>query len=94
MSVSLRLRHAIWLFAAIAFSQSTTLARACDIGHWIDKVLGDGRIVKLEDGSLWQVDEIDTVTSSIWLPMSDIIVCDDKLINVDDNESVGARHLR
>ena len=48
----------------------------------------------LEDGSLWEVDPIDTVTSSIWLPVSDIIICGNRLINEDDNETVHARRLR
>ncbi len=57
-------------------------------------MLDDGRLIKLEDGSLWEVDSVDTVTSSIWLPVSDIIICGDRLINVDDSESVNARQLR
>ena len=83
------------LVAVAVFAQTgATNAQGCDEGHWIDEVLADGRIIKLEDGSLWEVDSIDTVTSSIWLPTSDIIVCDDKLINVDDKETVQARRLR
>ena len=71
-----------------------TFAQSCDDGHWIESVLDDGGLIKLEDGSLWRVDSIDTVTSSIWLPISNIIVCDGKLINEDDNESVHAQRLR
>jgi hypothetical protein len=56
--------------------------------------MADGKIIKLEDGSIWQVDDIDTIDSSLWLPVSDIVACDDKLINTDDNESVGARQIR
>jgi hypothetical protein len=56
-------------------------------------VLDDGRLIRLEDGSLWEVDPIDTVTSSIWLPVSDIIICGNRLINEDDNETVHARRL-
>lgn len=59
----------------------------CESGHWIDAVEGDGRIIRLEDGSLWQVSDVDTVTTSIWLPVSEIVVCNGKMINVDDNES-------
>lgn len=67
---------------------------ACEDGHWIDQVLADGKILRLEDGSIWRVDPIDTITSSIWLPISNVIVCDDKIVNVDDGESVHARRLR
>ncbi len=66
----------------------------CEGGHWIDSVIDDGRIVKLEDGTVWQVDSIDQIYSMLWLPVSDIVVCDDKLINIDDDEAVNARRLR
>ena len=66
----------------------------CDDGHWIDSVMDDGGIIKLEDGSVWQVDDVDTVDSALWLPVTDVIVCDDKIINTDDNETVHATRLR
>lgn len=66
----------------------------CEDGHWIESVSDDGGIIKLEDGSVWEVDAGDTVDSALWLPVSDIIVCDDKLINIDDNESVSAQRIR
>ena len=69
-------------------------ASACEDGHWIDEVLADGQILKLEDGSLWKVGPIDTPTSSLWLPVSDVIVCDDKIVNVDDGETVQVRRIR
>ena len=78
---------------AIPASESAR-AQDCEDGHWIESVLADGRLIRLEDGSLWQVDEIDMVTSSIWLPVSDIVICGNKLINEDDNESVRARRVR
>lgn len=66
----------------------------CEDSHWIESVSSDGTIVKLEDGSVWEVDAGDAVDSSLWLPVSDIVACDDKLINTDDNESVSARRIR
>jgi hypothetical protein len=79
----------------ILVQQSPARAGGCDSGHWIQEVLADGKIVQLEDNSVWEVDTTDTVTTSIWLPTDDIIVCgEEKLINVDDKESVGARRLR
>jgi hypothetical protein len=65
----------------------------CESGHWIDSVMDDGSIIKLEDGSLWRVDDVDTVDSALWLPTTDIIVCDGKLINTEDNESVQAERI-
>lgn len=66
----------------------------CETGHWVDSVSNSGEIVKLEDGSIWQVDLVDRIDTMLWLPITDIIVCDDRLINADDNETVQARRLR
>ncbi len=66
----------------------------CESGHWIEWVSDDGDVIKLEDGSVWQIDAADAVVSAIWLPVSDIVVCGDKLINADDGESVSAMRIR
>lgn len=66
----------------------------CDSGHWVDSVSSDGQIVKLEDGSIWEVDPVDAIDSILWLPTTDITACEDKLINTDDNETVFARRIR
>ena len=66
----------------------------CESGHWIEAVEGGGKIIKLEDGSLWQVDDVDIVTTFIRLPISEVILCDGTMINVDDGESVEVRPLR
>lgn len=66
----------------------------CEDGHWIEEVMDDGGVIKLEDGSLWEVDAGDTVDSALWLPVTDVLVCDDKIINTDDNETVHVRRIR
>jgi len=65
-------------------SQSSQQPSGCEDGHWIQSIAGNGEIIKLEDGSIWQVDGVDTVTSSIWLPVSNITICGSYLINTDD----------
>jgi hypothetical protein len=71
-----------------------TLAyQACEQGHWIQEVLNDGHFIKLEDGELWEVDELDVITSALWLSISDVIVCDHRIININDNETVNAHPL-
>jgi hypothetical protein len=92
-----RWSSAILVLTALFLSgpaSSQSRYRSCEDGHWIDDVMDDGRLIKLEDGSLWEVDEIDTVDSALWLPASDVVVCAGRLINIDDNESVGARRVR
>jgi hypothetical protein len=66
----------------------------CESGHWVESVSDDGGIVKLEDGSVWEVDAADTVDSALWLPATEIVVCDGRLINTDDNEKVSATQIR
>ncbi len=66
----------------------------CESGHWVDSVSDDGEIVKLEDGSVWEVDVGDTVDSMLWLPTTDVLACPHKLINTEDNETVGATRLK
>jgi hypothetical protein len=66
----------------------------CESGHWIAFVSDDGDIIKLDDESVWQVDPGDTADAATWVPPVDVIVCDDKIINLDDNEQVGVTRLR
>ncbi len=71
-----------------------TRSGGCESGHWVDSVSDDGGIVKLEDGSIWEVAALDTVDSMLWLPTTDITSCDFKLINTEDNETVDATRLK
>jgi len=73
---------------------SYTRINGCESGHWVDSVLSDGEIVKLEDGSIWQIDSVDTVDSSLWLETDDVTVCEGKLVNIDDHSSVGAHRFK
>lgn len=70
------------------------LARqTCESGHWIQSVGGDGKIIKLEDGSMWEVDDVDTVDTAIWLPISNVVICETKMINTDDNETAEVKRI-
>ena len=82
---------AIGVFVVSLYS---TTASACEDGHWIQSVSSDGTIIKLEDGSVWEVDPVDAITSMMWLPTTEIVACDDKLINTDDGEKVDATRLK
>ena len=63
-------------------------------GHWIQSNSGNGKIITLEDGSIWKVDAVDATDSALWLPTSDISVVETSegtlLINTDDGEKVHA----
>lgn len=68
-------------------------------GHWIQSVSSGGKIITLEDGTVWEVSPLDVIYSAIWLPISNIVVAEDsgphpyKLINTDDGESVNAKYI-
>jgi hypothetical protein len=87
-------RYAL-LLAAAALALTAGMARAdCEDGHWVQSVSSDGEIVILEDGSVWEIDAADRVDTALWLPTTNIVACDDKLIDTDDNEIAGATRIR
>jgi len=51
-------------------------------------------VVVLEDNSVWEIDSIDRIDSTLWLPIENIVVCDDELINSDTGDKVSATQLR
>jgi hypothetical protein len=70
-------------------------------GHWIQENSG-GKIITLEDGSLWQINPIDQVDTALWLPVTDIVVLpaensiggyDYILLSKDDGEKAHAKYL-
>jgi hypothetical protein len=72
--------------SAMSLGAGDSLSR-CEANHWIAAVMDDGKLVKLEGGSIWEVDALDAIDSALWLPISNIVTCEDKLINTDDNET-------
>lgn len=90
----MRFRDFTFVFLASTSLVLPSLALACEDGHWIDSVSDDSRIVILEDGTVWEIDSLDRIDSSLWLPTSEIVACDDKLINTDDDEVVDATRIR
>ncbi|MGA8594897.1 MAG: hypothetical protein WB676_09150 [Bryobacteraceae bacterium] len=62
----------------------------------------DGKIITLEDGSLWQVDTLDQIDTALWLPITNIVVLpsdrtgDDNeyiLLDKDDGEKAHVKYL-
>lgn len=78
--------------AVVIFASGQVLA--CEDGRWIQSVSSDGRIIILEDWSVWEVNPVDQIDSMLWIPVSNIVACDDKLINTDDGEIVDAVRIR
>ncbi|MFO1505935.1 MAG: hypothetical protein U1F23_02460 [Lysobacterales bacterium] len=67
---------------------------SCESGLSVRSKADDGSIVILDDGSVWQVSSVDTVDARLWLPAEQIVACDDKLINTDDNSTVEAQRIK
>lgn len=70
--------------------------------HWIQSKADNGGIIVLEDGSMWEINSLDRVDTSLWLPITDITVVratspigDYKytLINTEDAEKALAKYL-
>lgn len=40
------------------------------------------------DGSTYEIFDYDTITSELWLPMTDVVITGDHIINIDDDESI------
>jgi hypothetical protein len=80
------------LIILVAVLMMSAMAQACETGHWVDEV--NDTLVTLEDGSIWKVADVDESTVIVWVPTTEVIACDDKLINTDDNETVDAVRIR
>jgi hypothetical protein len=71
-------------------------------GHWIKSKAGNGSMIVLEDGSIWEISSIDRINTSLWLPITNITVLkapqpmgDYKyvLVNKDDGEKALAKFI-
>ena len=66
----------------------------CESGLSIESVEGDGKVIKLDDGSMWEVDDVDTVDTALWLVADEVVLCEGKIINSDENESADVTPIR
>lgn len=82
------------LYRAAKGNANRSSTSGCTEEHWISSVMGDGKLINLEDGSKWEVDSVDTVDSMLWLPTEGILICGERLINTDNGEKVGAKRLK
>ena len=71
-------------------------------GHWIKENIDRGRLILLEDGSLWEVDRLERLDASLWLRTSSVHVAESSdgspgfdylLVNTDDREAVHAKYM-
>lgn len=86
---------------AVAPQRAPSRSYIAGRGHWIQSN-SNGKIITLEDGSLWQIDIIDQLDTVLWLPVSTITVMRDDhgvgdftyvLVNKDDGKKAHAKFL-
>jgi hypothetical protein len=69
-------------------------AQSAQVVH-ISEMLGNGSIIKMLDGSLFEVGSFYTFDTSLWLGFSDgLLINDSKLINLDEGEIVEVTRLK
>ncbi len=76
-----------------AIKNSQYRQRECVEGLSINWVSDDGEYLGLSDDSVWSVASFDTTDSSLWHSGSGVVVCRDKIINLDGGETVEAERL-
>lgn len=93
--------HSLWYLNHLpekkelqANPQTILQSRGCSSGHWLSDKMDDGKYLRLEDDSLWEVDDVDILDSALWLETDEITICAGKLINTDEKESVGAKRIK
>ncbi len=69
-------------------------------GHWVGEKIDSGKMIKLEDGSLWEISAMSRIDTMLWLPTESITVTEGDtpgypymLVNTDSGESAAAKLL-
>jgi hypothetical protein len=57
----------------------------------IDEVKYDGHVVILDDGSRWEVDDIDRTTASMWDYLDKVVIIDGEMWKLDESEKVSVQ---
>lgn len=69
-------------------------------GHWVKEKIDSGRMILLEDGSLWEISSMDRLNTTLWLRITNITVIESDdcypgfahmLVNTDDGEKACAK---
>jgi len=54
----------------------------------IEAIKYDGRLIILDDGTRWEVEDYDSSTSSLWDTYDKVVVINDEMYKLDDSEKV------
>ena len=92
------------VFPTVAQPARSTIGpyAATGTGHWIKENIDRGRLILLEDSSLWQMDRLERIDAALWLKVSAITVLESSngsvgydylLVNTEDKEKCHAKFL-
>lgn len=71
-----RLRASALALILVSFTlPAAALQKRC-YDDTISKVSGDGKIVRMISGHIYEIDDFDTFDTQIWLPMEDVLICE------------------
>lgn len=71
-------------------------------GHWVKENVDRGAFIRLEDGSLWEIDRLERLNARLWLRTARIVVLTSTrgspgygylLLNIDDGEKAHAKYI-
>jgi hypothetical protein len=48
--------------------------------HWIKRVIEHGELIVLEDGTIWQINQLDRINTMLWLPIDNIQIVEGDLV--------------
>lgn len=97
-----------WLYnytiKIMQFHQSLLKHDYLDVGsgHWIKRKVEGGKLIILEDNSIWEINPLDRIYAALWLPLTSITIIESDspigdykyiLINTDDGEKALAKYL-
>jgi hypothetical protein len=54
----------------------------------IDEIKYGGRLIILNDGTRWEVDDYDAATVELWSTLDKVLIVDDEMYNIEDCEKV------
>jgi hypothetical protein len=78
------MRIRLFIAGITALFLATGTAHACDEAS-IDHISANGDIIELDDGTEWEVSPGDQTTVLSWSEGDDVLVCNNKIINKDED---------
>lgn len=59
----------------------------------INEIKFEGKLISLDDGTFWEVDEFEAYTSEMWSDGEKVVVLDDEMYKLDDLEKVNVEQV-